>query len=179
MNSAATMSLRPTGIGRYFVAAFMAMWLVGWLVGEVFAIAIAGAIFSSVAGAFPDRLPAWSADLVASSGLAFALLFLLVWLTFWTFGGIAALLHLMRSLVGEDVIGLTDSGFELVRRAGPFRRRYAFDSIRDSSSPAPPARQSCRGRYRKGSACDHDVRAASRTGRGCRLAEPTPRIVRR
>ncbi len=127
MNSAATMSLRPTGIGRYFVAAFLAMWLVGWVVGEVFAIAIAGAIFSSVAGAFPDRLPAWSADLVASSGLAFALLFLLVWLTFWTFGGIAALLHLMRSLVGEDVIGLTDSGFELVRRAGPFRRRYAFD----------------------------------------------------
>jgi hypothetical protein len=26
-----------------------------------------------------------------------------------------------------DVIGLTDSGFEIVHRAGPFRRRYAFD----------------------------------------------------
>ncbi len=98
MNSASTMSLRPSGIGRYFVAAFMAMWLVGWIVGEVFAIAMAGVIFTSIAGAFPERLPAWSADLVASGGLAFALLFLLVWLTFWTIGGIAALMHLMRSV---------------------------------------------------------------------------------
>ena len=109
------------------MAAFLSMWLVGWIVGEVFAIMVLAAIFSSVAGAFPEHLPDWSADLVKSSGVAFALLFLLVWLTFWTIGGIAALTQLMRSLVGEDIIGLTDSGFELVRRAGPFRRRYAFD----------------------------------------------------
>ena len=127
MNSGSTRSLRPSGTGRYFTAVFLSVWLVGWIVGEVFAITMLGAIFSSVAGAFPERLPAWSADLVASGGAAFVLLFLLFWLTFWTIGGIAALTHLMRSLLGEDVIGLTDSGFELVHRAGPFRRRYAFD----------------------------------------------------
>ncbi len=127
MNSGSTRSLRPSGIGRYITAAFLSVWLAGWIVGEVFAISMLGLLFSSIAGAFREHLPAWSADLVASGGVAFALLFLLFWLTFWTIGGIAALTHLMRSLVGEDVIGLTDSGFELVRRAGPFRRRYSFD----------------------------------------------------
>jgi hypothetical protein len=126
MNSGSTTSLRPSGMGRYVNAAFLSVWLVGWSVGEVVAITMLGAIFSSVAGAFSEHLPAWSAELVTSGGSAFLLLFLLVWLTFWTIGGIAALTHLMRSLAGEDVIGLTDSGFELVHRAGPFRRRYAF-----------------------------------------------------
>ena len=127
MHSGSTTSLRPSGIGRYVTAAFLSVWLVGWIVGEVFAITMLGAIFSSVAGAFSEHLPAWSADLVTSGGAAFALLFLLFWLTFWTIGGIVALTHLMRSLVGVDVIGLTDSGFELVHRAGPFWRRSAFD----------------------------------------------------
>ena len=131
MNSGSTRSLRPTGIGRYVIVAFLSVWLVGWIVGEVFAITILGALFSSIAGAFPEHRPAWSADFFVGSwaggGVAFALLVLLVWLTFWTIGGIAALTQLMRSLVGEDVIGLTPSGFDLVRRAGPFRRRYAFD----------------------------------------------------
>jgi hypothetical protein len=130
MHSGSTTSLRPSGMGRYFNAAFLSVWLVGWSVGEVVAITMLGAIFSSVAGAFPEHLPARSAELVTNGESAFLLLFLLVWLTFWTIGGIAALTHLMRSLVGEDVIGLTDSGFELVHRAGPFRRRYAFDRSR-------------------------------------------------
>jgi len=59
--------------------------------------------------------------------VAFIVLFLAVWLTFWTIGGVAAMTHLVRSLWGEDSIALTPDGFELVRRAGPFRRRDAFD----------------------------------------------------
>jgi hypothetical protein len=58
---------------------------------------------------------------------AFALLFLVVWLTLWTIGGLAALTELARSLVGADHVGLTDAGFEVIRRAGPFRRRAAFE----------------------------------------------------
>ena len=127
MHSGSTRSLRPSGIGRYFTAAILSAWLVCWVVGEVFAITMLGALFSSIAGAFPEHLPAWSTDLLTSGGAAFALLFLVLWLTLWTVGGIAALTQVMRSLVGEDVIGLTDSGFELVHRAGPFRRRYTFD----------------------------------------------------
>jgi hypothetical protein len=127
MHSGSTRSLRPSGIGHYFNAAILSAWLVGWIMGEVFAITMLGVLFSSIARAFPEHLPAWSADLVTTGGAAFALLFLLFWLTLWTVGGIAALTQVMRSLAGEDVIGVTASGFELVRRAGPFRRRYAFD----------------------------------------------------
>jgi hypothetical protein len=82
MNSGSTTSLRPSGTGRYVNAAFLSVWPVGWSVGEVVAITMLGAIFSSVAGAFSDYLPAWSAELVTSGGSAFLLLFLLVWLTF-------------------------------------------------------------------------------------------------
>ena len=127
MHSGSTRSLRPSGIGRYFIAAILSAWLVGWIAGEVFAITMLGVLFSLIAGALPEHLPAWSADLLTSGGAALALLFLLFWLTFWTIGGIVALTQVLRSLVGEDVIGLTDSGFEIVHRAGPFRRRYAFD----------------------------------------------------
>jgi hypothetical protein len=127
MISGPTTSLRPSGIGRYVTVVFLSVWLVGWGMGEAFAISMLGMLFSSIAGVFPEHLPDWSADLVTSGGAAFAILFLLFWLTLWTIGGVAALTHLMRSLVGEDVIGVTASGFEVVRRAGPFRRRYAFD----------------------------------------------------
>jgi hypothetical protein len=127
MISGTTTSLRPIGIGRFISAAFLSVWLVGWIVGEVFAIGMLASIASSLTGVFSERLPAWSADMVASGGIAFALLFLLFWLTFWTIGGIVAITHVARSLVGEDVIGLTESGFEIVRRAGPFARRFAFD----------------------------------------------------
>ena len=119
MISGSSTSLRPSGIGRYVTAAFLSVWLVGWVMGEAFAITMLGAMFGSIAGVFSEGLPAWSADLATSGGAAFVLLFLLFWLTLWTVGGIAALTHLMRSLAGEDVIGLKESGFEVVRRAVP------------------------------------------------------------
>jgi hypothetical protein len=122
-------SFRPAGFGRYVVAAFLAVWLAGWLVGEVFALGALVAIVASLIGAFPESLPSSivGADIVKTSGVTFVILFLLVWLTFWTFGGVAALTHAMRSIAGEDLIALTPSGFEVVRRAGPFRRRLRFD----------------------------------------------------
>jgi hypothetical protein len=96
-------------------------------VGEVFAIGLLGTTLSSLGGVFPEKLPSRSTDIVTSGGAAFIILFLLLWLTFWTIGGIVALTHVARSLAGEDVIGLNDSGFEIVRRAGPLRRRFSFE----------------------------------------------------
>jgi hypothetical protein len=124
--SDSTVSLRPSGIARYFSAAFMAVWLAGWLAGEVFAIAVLGGIAAAVGGLLREP-PAWITDFATSGPLAFVVLFLLVWLTFWTIGGLAAFTHLLRSLSGEDSITLTASGVELVRRAGPFRARYLFE----------------------------------------------------
>jgi hypothetical protein len=127
MISGATMSLRPSGLGRFVHAAFLSVWLAGWVVGETFALGMLAAILGWMTGFLSEPRPAWVLDFVAGNGAAFAFLFLVLWLTLWTVGGIAALTQLTRSLVGADHVGFTDNGFEIVRRAGPFRRRYAFD----------------------------------------------------
>lgn len=126
MISGSAASLRPRGIGRYFGAVFLSIWLVGWLIGEIVAVGLLAVIFSALSGMFAERLPAAAADFASSGVIGFVVLFVLVWLTLWTFGGIAAWTHLLRSIAGEDSIALQGSEFELVRRAGPFRRRYAF-----------------------------------------------------
>jgi hypothetical protein len=122
-----TASLRPSGIGRYFGAVFLSVWLLGWAAGEVFAIGMLATIFSSLSGVLADRLPAGMIEFATSGAAGFVVLFLLVWLTLWTFGGIAAITHLLRSLAGEDSIALQGASLELVRRAGPFRRRLALE----------------------------------------------------
>jgi hypothetical protein len=124
--SGSTTSLRPTGPGRYVGAAFMAFWLIGWVIGEVVAIAVLAAILASLAGMLPATISSW-ADIAKSSGAGMAIVFLLVWLTFWTIGGIGAFTHLLRSIAGEDRVELTASGVEVVHRAGPFRKRHVFD----------------------------------------------------
>lgn len=126
--SGSTTSLRPTGVGRYFGAAFLAFWLAGWAIGETFALAMLAAMFGSLSGVLSEQgLPAFVAQLSSSGAATFVILFLLVWLTFWTFGGIAAIAHVLRMLAGEDRLTVQASGFELVRRAGPFHRVRAFD----------------------------------------------------
>jgi hypothetical protein len=124
--SGTTASLRPTGIARYFSAVFLAVWLAGWAVGEIVASGVLIGIFSSILGARPFWFPPRDADFLKSGGVAFVVLFLLVWLTFWTVGGLTAATQLLRSLAGEDTIALDVDGFELTRRAGPLRRRYRF-----------------------------------------------------
>lgn len=120
-------SLRPTGFGRYVTAAFLGVWLTGWAIGEFVAGTALVTILVSLAGVSIEQLPTWGEDMLKSGGLALAILFLGLWLTLWTIGGIAALTEFMRSLAGEDSIAVTPLGLELVRRAGPFRRRHSFD----------------------------------------------------
>jgi hypothetical protein len=127
MITGTTAALRPSGIGRYFGAVFLSLWLVGWVLGELFALAFLGAILSAIFGFFPGRLPAGLIEIATSGAAGFGILFLLVWLTFWTFGGILAWTSLLRSLAGEDTMSVERGELELIRRGGPFRRRYAFE----------------------------------------------------
>jgi len=103
--SGSTASLRATGVVRYVGALFLLVWLVGWVFGEIFAIGL----------------------LPVSRKSVFVLLFLLVWVPLWTLGGLAAFVHLLRSVAGEDSISVQASGIELLRRAGPFRRTRSID----------------------------------------------------
>ena len=123
-----TATLRPTGIGRYFSAAFLGIWLVGWAVGEVVVLwvlltMIVVPVLRRGGADLPDMFQSWQA---AGAPLAI-FIFLLVWVTFWTIGGYAAITQFLRSLAGKDRIRLLPTGFELVRAAGPFKRTRLID----------------------------------------------------
>ena len=118
--SGSTASLRPNGIGRYFNAAFLSLWLAGWIVGEVVALWMMGAILVSISGVGSARIQTDANNLATSGAIGFVILFLLLWLTLWTIGGIAAATTLLRSLAGEDSITLQGSRLELFVERDPF-----------------------------------------------------------
>jgi hypothetical protein len=119
-------TLRPTGAGRFFEAAFLLVWLVFWIVGETGAIVLGFALIASLlaraAGVpMPSFLPAVS---LTPHATWLGLLAVFVWLLFWTVGGVAAISQLFRGLFGADVLRLTTEGdVEITRRTGPFARR--------------------------------------------------------
>jgi hypothetical protein len=86
--------------------------------------AIVAAPFLRYAGAdLPQFLESW----VTAGPALLVVLFLLVWVTFWTIGGYAAMTHFLRSLAGKDRLRLLPTGLELTRGAGPFRRTRVID----------------------------------------------------
>ena len=112
--------LAPRGPGRYFSAAFLFVWLCGWAFGEAFALwfLIRGAI-ALLTGTPPD---AGREPLPLGPTLA-AGVFLLVWLVFWTLGGIMAMRELLQLLWGADILVVRGGTLEVTRWRGPFRSR--------------------------------------------------------
>lgn len=124
-------SLRPTGVARYFGAVFLLVWLAGWALGETLALGFLVMLIRSVVGsAIGMSWPIPGGDWIAGGAAGFVFLFLLVWLTLWTFGGYAAIRELLRTVAGEDHIAVQPAGVELQRRAGPFRRSRTFERSR-------------------------------------------------
>lgn len=121
--------LRSRDGGRYVSGAFLAFWLCGWAVGEsiVLWILIRGA-WALVTGTSPQPGRA----LLETGPALLTGLFLLLWLTLWTFGGIAAALELMRLLWGEDRIRVASGRLSVTWIRGPFRstRHFERDAIR-------------------------------------------------
>ncbi|MCP9797067.1 hypothetical protein [Cyanobium sp. Lug-B] len=109
-SGATSFRFRPQGPGRFFVAAFLSFWLCGWLAGEIFALWVLWRLLTGGLASGQWALP--------------ALLFLLVWLSLWSFGGAVALREVLGALWSEDRLVLGPDG-SLVRQAqrGPFRRR--------------------------------------------------------
>jgi membrane protein YdbS with pleckstrin-like domain len=127
----ASASLRPSGIGRYFGAAFLMIWLGGWALGEAFALGFLILLVRSVAGSvIGASWPIPNTDWIGGGAAGFVFLFLLIWLLLWTVGGVAAIHELLRNLAGEDRISVEMGGVEFERRAGPFRRTRKFDRSR-------------------------------------------------
>jgi hypothetical protein len=123
-----TATLRPTGVGRYFNAAFLGIWLAGWAVGEIVAL---GILVMMVIAPMLRRdgvdIPGWIGNWSAGAAVLGIFLFILVWVTFWTIGGIAAMTAFLRSLAGKDRLRLVPTGLEVMRGAGPFTRTRLID----------------------------------------------------
>jgi hypothetical protein len=118
-----------SGIGRFFGAAFLAFWLAGWAVGEGVVLWILGkGAWSLLTGT-----PLGPGDKPIAFGMVIAIgLFLLVWLSFWTLGGVAAGRELLRLLFGRDVVLAGDDGLQIKHFYGFFRsaKRWPRDDIR-------------------------------------------------
>jgi hypothetical protein len=113
---------------RFFGAAFLLVWLAGWAVGEVFAAGFLVMLLRSIVGsAIGAEWPIPGGEWIAGGAAGFVLLFLLVWLTLWTFGGLAAMREFFRSIAGEDRVSVESMAVELQHRAGPFRRTRQFE----------------------------------------------------
>jgi hypothetical protein len=116
--------LRVQGPGRLVGATFLAFWLCGWAVGEAFVLwFLAKGAIALLTGSPPDP---GRAPLDAGPALMVGL-FLLMWLSLWTIGGIAAAGELLRLLWGEDRI-LVASGRVTVRwLRGPVRTERTLE----------------------------------------------------
>jgi hypothetical protein len=123
------MRFRPHGAGRFVGAAFLSVWLCGWAGGEALALFVIGyGICWLVTGR-----PAFGSDQPLPLGPAVAVgCFLLVWLAFWTLGGIMAIRELLRSVWAEDRLVLDREGLVRAHRLGPFvsTRRLPRSEIR-------------------------------------------------
>jgi hypothetical protein len=108
-------TLRPHGSGRFFAASFLGLWLCGWLAGECFALwLLANAMVSLMSGADSGPVHLKQGPAVAIGG------FVLLWLTVWTIGGIAAMTEFFRLICGEDRVSAESGGLTIERSRGPF-----------------------------------------------------------
>ena len=110
---------RPLGVGRWLEALFLAVWLLGWLLGESFVLAALGLGLRSLLTGMPLPGQAGAPSLAAMLPVG---AFLLVWVSFWSLGGLLAARQLLRCLWAQDRLILTASHLEWRRQLGPFRR---------------------------------------------------------
>lgn len=120
--------LRPQGFGRFVVAGFLGVWLCGWAAGEYFAggTLLAGLRELLAPGLDLPWLPRMRNAAPANAWPVLA--FLGLWVTFWTLGGLFAIVQAARALAGLDEVRWDSDGVEVVRTVGPFasRRRIAW-----------------------------------------------------
>jgi hypothetical protein len=139
--------LQVKGFARFISGGFLACWLAGWAVGETFAIRVlAAGAWSMVTG----RVPGAGQEPITLTASLPAGLFLLVWLSLWTLGGIAAGRELLRLLFGRDRFVARPDGLEIEHSFGLFRstERVSRQEIRrvyPSSAGAALSAETARG----------------------------------
>jgi hypothetical protein len=115
-------------MGRFIGVPFLSVWLVGWAVGEFFALWFLG---KGALALFTGHLHS-GGQIPVAVGVVLAGLFLVVWLSVWTLGGLAAGCELLRLLFGRDVIVGRHDGLQIQHHYGLFRsvKNVPRDEIR-------------------------------------------------
>lgn len=115
---------RPSGPGRWLEAAFLSLWLLGWAAAETLVLGLlAGGAWAWLQG---RALPGQPSSLLA---LLPVVAFLLVWLSFWTLGGVLALRQWLRCFWAEDRLTLTRMELEWRQQLGPWQRRRRLPRV--------------------------------------------------
>lgn len=111
-------------IARLVPAAFLSFWLCGWAAGEWFAggTLIKGLVPLIAPHASLGWLPHSRPDLPSSTPVP-VLLFLGVWVTMWTFGGVMAMSFLALLLFGTPYVRWDSEQVEFAAKVGPFAKR--------------------------------------------------------
>lgn len=121
-------TFRSSGWARLLPACFLGVWLCAWAIGEslVLGLLVRGA------WAFLGGNAVWPGNKTPPTGAMVAVgLFLMLWLAFWTLGGVAAIREFLRLLWGEDRIVVGGGRLVSLRKRGPFtlRREYLIAEI--------------------------------------------------
>jgi len=118
--------LRASGIARWFEVAFLLFWLAGWAAGEVFGVWILVSVIAAALKLPIHGVPTIPAGGAGLAGAAAMFAFGLLWLSFWTLGGVAAATRVLQMLWGVDRIEWDGAGVRRISRFGPFRRTREF-----------------------------------------------------
>lgn len=114
-------------VTRLFPAAFLIFWLCGWLAGEVMVSGVVIVVAGAMLGVDIPTTLGFQEHMTNDSVSWFALAFMLVWLTFWTFGGVAAFRHLWKLLVGRERVFIEGGQLTVERFRGPLMQRISWD----------------------------------------------------
>src|SRR5215471_10799082 len=114
-DSGTQVALRASGILRFLPATFLTVWLCGWAVGEWFGLRLFASMVRTLLGwsVLGPWLPPLSGRMPSGVALPFFIVFVTLWLTLWTVGGIGAFLQIMTLLFGRDVVRWGPDGLEV------------------------------------------------------------------
>jgi len=115
--------VRPEGVGRFGGALFLGVWLCFWALGEsiVLGMLANGASALLTGHEFSGR----PRTIELGSALAVGGFFL-VWVSFWTFGGVMAIAELLRLVSSEETLVIDPANVIIRRRRGPFTTSHAI-----------------------------------------------------
>lgn len=110
----ATLRITIPARRNWFTVLFLGFWLTGWAAGEII---VGGMLVRGVLAMLRGQAPDF--------GVGAGMLFMLIWLAFWTFGGAFALVTWLWNLAGKETVLIDGEAltiYKTVLGLGPAKR---------------------------------------------------------